>query len=77
MLYYCTCSNVLKQEEVYSNVLSFKNGSRQWLFLAILFHISKRAWPGLVNNFIAFHMCDSQGITIFSCGTDYDIYTLL
>ena len=32
------------------------NGSRQRLFLAILFHISKRAWHALVNNLLFFHM---------------------
>ena len=40
----------------YSNGIISANGSRQRLLLAILFHISKRAWHALVNNLLFFHM---------------------
>ena len=46
----------LSSVDMYSDGIISANGSRQRLFLAILFHISKRAWHALVNNLLFFHM---------------------
>ena len=47
--FHWVCRNVGQK---YNRVPSFTNGCHQWLFLAVLFHISKRAWREHVNNLI-------------------------